>query len=109
MPGNTALIVASPNAETGRPGKSREQSPSSSCVGKMLCRRHEPDTIIDQMDVSCPEWRRWSMAEHCSLSVHQMFTKRPELVGCGGNGSDVEKRGTALDAAILLRNVEVCG
>jgi hypothetical protein len=26
-------------------------------------------------------------------SVHQMFTKRSELVGLGGNGSDVGDRG----------------
>ena len=42
-----------------------------------------------------------------SLSVHQMFNKRPELVGLRGNRSDVMKRDCVLAAAILLRNVEV--
>lgn len=38
----------------------------------------------------------------CSQSVHQMFTKRPELVGLVGNRLDVTKRESALGAAILL-------
>jgi hypothetical protein len=35
-----------------------------------------------------------------------MFTKRPEQVGLGRNGSDVTKRESALEAAIPLEFME---